>query len=129
MLLACWRDSMITNLFSKVNTVRPIRGEIQLATCPSSVSSLVVRASDSRPEGLVSMQKLWKGEIGGVAIYRLFGEFRRAKSYCHLYGRSRPTTGVPLAPCHDEFRGPRSAYVRQVALETTTTIFFLPDDA
>ncbi|GFU59667.1 hypothetical protein TNCV_3186351 [Trichonephila clavipes] len=29
-------------------------------------------------------------------------------------------TGVPLAPCHDEFRGPRSDYVRQVALETTT---------
>ncbi|GFU42441.1 uncharacterized protein TNCV_4555731 [Trichonephila clavipes] len=24
--------------------------------------------------------------IGGVAIYRPFGEFRRAKSYCHLYG-------------------------------------------
>ncbi|GFU64244.1 hypothetical protein TNCV_3927251 [Trichonephila clavipes] len=23
-------------------------------------------------------------EIGGVAIYRPFGEFRRAKSYCHL---------------------------------------------
>ncbi|GFX27887.1 hypothetical protein TNCV_3083101 [Trichonephila clavipes] len=23
-------------------------------------------------------------------------------------------------PCHDEFRGPRSNYVRQVALETTT---------
>ncbi|GFW91018.1 uncharacterized protein TNCV_1758921 [Trichonephila clavipes] len=22
----------------------------------------------------------------GVAIYRSFGEFRRAKSYCHLYG-------------------------------------------
>ncbi|GFX01312.1 hypothetical protein TNCV_3729811 [Trichonephila clavipes] len=28
------------------------------------------------------------------------------------------TTGVLLAPCHDEFRGPRSDYVRQVALET-----------
>ncbi|GFW67904.1 hypothetical protein TNCV_3872341 [Trichonephila clavipes] len=27
-----------------------------------------------------------EGEIGGVAIYRPFGEFRRAKSYCHLYG-------------------------------------------
>ncbi|GFV01488.1 hypothetical protein TNCV_2960821 [Trichonephila clavipes] len=26
----------------------------------------------------------WK--IGGVAIYRPFGKFRRAKSYCHLYG-------------------------------------------
>ncbi|GFU28503.1 uncharacterized protein TNCV_1410401 [Trichonephila clavipes] len=34
---------------------------------------------------------------------------------------SRPTTGVLLAPCHDEFRGSRSDYVRQVALETTTT--------
>ncbi|GFS77370.1 hypothetical protein TNCV_4566071 [Trichonephila clavipes] len=25
------------------------------------------------------------------------------------------------SPCHDEFRGPRSDYVRQVALGTTTT--------
>ncbi|GFW82213.1 uncharacterized protein TNCV_5056881 [Trichonephila clavipes] len=25
-------------------------------------------------------------EIGGVAIYCPFGEFRRANSYCHLYG-------------------------------------------
>ncbi|GFU38866.1 hypothetical protein TNCV_3539911 [Trichonephila clavipes] len=25
-------------------------------------------------------------EIGGVAINRSFGEFRRANSYCHLYG-------------------------------------------
>ncbi|GFY30240.1 hypothetical protein TNCV_3091471 [Trichonephila clavipes] len=25
-------------------------------------------------------------EIGGVAIYCSFGEFHRAKSYCHLYG-------------------------------------------
>ncbi|GFU78262.1 hypothetical protein TNCV_5008391 [Trichonephila clavipes] len=34
---------------------------------------------------------------------------------------SRSTAGVHLAPCH-EFRGPRSDYVRQVALETTTAI-------
>ncbi|GFX18157.1 uncharacterized protein TNCV_1578361 [Trichonephila clavipes] len=27
-----------------------------------------------------------KVEIDGVAIYRPFGEFRRANSYCHLYG-------------------------------------------
>ncbi|GFW44529.1 hypothetical protein TNCV_4480751 [Trichonephila clavipes] len=26
------------------------------------------------------------GDRGRVAIYRSFGEFRRAKSYCHLYG-------------------------------------------
>ncbi|GFV87728.1 uncharacterized protein TNCV_780101 [Trichonephila clavipes] len=33
-----------------------------------------------------SMQKFVEVEIGGVAIYRPFGEFHRAKSYCHLYG-------------------------------------------
>ncbi|GFX20733.1 hypothetical protein TNCV_77901 [Trichonephila clavipes] len=27
-------------------------------------------------------------------------------------------------PCHDEFRGPRSDYVRQVALATTTVCWF-----
>ncbi|GFV97114.1 hypothetical protein TNCV_3527001 [Trichonephila clavipes] len=30
--------------------------------------------------------KIVEGEIGGVAIYRPFREFRRANSYCHLYG-------------------------------------------
>ncbi|GFU75714.1 uncharacterized protein TNCV_1651741 [Trichonephila clavipes] len=50
-------------------------------------------------------------EIGGVSIYRPFGEFHRAKSYCHLYNAQRQ--GVLLAPCHDEFRGPRSDFVRQ----------------
>ncbi|GFX99581.1 uncharacterized protein TNCV_5026351 [Trichonephila clavipes] len=34
--------------------------------------------------------------------------------------RPRPTTGVLLAPCHDEFRGPRSDYVRQV--ETSVSV-------
>ncbi|GFW02996.1 hypothetical protein TNCV_156161 [Trichonephila clavipes] len=32
-----------------------------------AVGMLVVRASDSRP----SMRKLWRGEIGGVAIYQV----------------------------------------------------------
>ncbi|GFX97737.1 histone-lysine N-methyltransferase SETMAR [Trichonephila clavipes] len=41
-------------------------------------------------------------------------ELHRAKS------RLTRTTGVHLAPCQDEFRGPRSGYVRQVALETTS---------
>ncbi|GFV55435.1 hypothetical protein TNCV_11801 [Trichonephila clavipes] len=66
-----------------------------------AVGSLVVRASDSRPEGLGSIPDATKhppsthgstcrncggGDRGRVAIYRPFGEFRRAKSYCHLYG-------------------------------------------
>ncbi|GFV23554.1 hypothetical protein TNCV_1906821 [Trichonephila clavipes] len=64
------------------------------------MGSLVVRASDSGPEGLDSKPgatkyppstrgfhaEIVEVEIGGVAIYRLFGEFLRAKSYCHLYG-------------------------------------------
>ncbi|GFV11425.1 hypothetical protein TNCV_2962401 [Trichonephila clavipes] len=61
-----------------------------------------------------SMPKLWR-DIGGVTIYRPFGEFRRANSYCPLYGAQGQTTGVLLAPCRDEFCGPRSDYVRQVA--------------
>ncbi|GFT57878.1 uncharacterized protein TNCV_4865861 [Trichonephila clavipes] len=36
--------------------------------------------------------------------------------------RLRPKTGVHVAHYHDEFRGPRSDYVRQVAL-TTATIY------
>ncbi|GFU71581.1 hypothetical protein TNCV_3035211 [Trichonephila clavipes] len=32
----------------------------------------------------------------------------------------RPTTSVLLAPCHDEFHGPQSDYIKQVALATTT---------
>ncbi|GFS57470.1 uncharacterized protein TNCV_1401541 [Trichonephila clavipes] len=35
---------------------------------------------------LQSHGKIVEVEIGGVAIYRPFGEFRRANSYCHLYG-------------------------------------------
>ncbi|GFW30975.1 uncharacterized protein TNCV_2940751 [Trichonephila clavipes] len=30
--------------------------------------------------------KIMEVEIDGVAIYRPLGEFRRANSYCHLYG-------------------------------------------
>ncbi|GFX73119.1 hypothetical protein TNCV_4501981 [Trichonephila clavipes] len=55
-------------------------------------------------------------ETGGVAIYHPFGNFAELNRTV----TSRPTTGVLLAPCDDEFRGPRSDYVRQVASETTT---------
>ncbi|GFT92572.1 hypothetical protein TNCV_1480661 [Trichonephila clavipes] len=55
------------------------------------------------------MQKLWRWRKSGVAIYRQYGEFRRAKSYCHLYGAQ----GQRHA-CHDEFRGSRSDYARQL---------------
>ncbi|GFV43303.1 uncharacterized protein TNCV_10011 [Trichonephila clavipes] len=94
-----------------------------------AVGSVVVRASDSRPEGLGSMPDATKhppsthgftcrncggGDRGRVAIYRPFGEFRRAKSYFHLYGaQGQANDRRTSCPCHDEFRGPRSDYVRQ----------------
>ncbi|GFY32363.1 uncharacterized protein TNCV_3558711 [Trichonephila clavipes] len=101
-----------------------------------AVGSLVVRASDSRPEGLGSMLDVTKyppsahgftcrncggGDRGRVAIYRPFGEvslsLNRTVTCMVLMANDRRTS----CPCHDEFRGPRSDYVRQVALATTTT--------
>ncbi|GFT29037.1 uncharacterized protein TNCV_3586871 [Trichonephila clavipes] len=70
--------------------------------------------------------KIVEVEIGGVAIYCSFGNFTELnRTVPCMVLKSRPTTGVLLAPCHDEFRGPRSDCVRQVTLETTTTLFFL----
>ncbi|GFW23682.1 uncharacterized protein TNCV_2032251 [Trichonephila clavipes] len=100
-----------------------------------AVGSLVVRASDSRPEGLGSMLDVTKyppsahgftcrncggGDRGRVAIYRPFGEvslnLNRTVTCMVLKANDRRTS----CPLHDEFRGPRSDYVRQVALATTT---------
>ncbi|GFV69484.1 uncharacterized protein TNCV_2778991 [Trichonephila clavipes] len=65
--------------------------------------------------------KVGEVEIDGVSIYHLFGEFHRANSYCHPYGAQGQdsTVGVLPAPCQDEFRGPRSDYVRQMAIDRT----------
>ncbi|GFV46413.1 uncharacterized protein TNCV_3233021 [Trichonephila clavipes] len=82
------------------------------------VGSLVVRASDSRPEGLGSMPDATKhppsthgstcrncGDRGRVAIYRSFGEFRRSKIVLSPVWCSRSTTDVPLAHATMNFVG------------------------
>ncbi|GFW84714.1 uncharacterized protein TNCV_1814441 [Trichonephila clavipes] len=93
-----------------------------------AVGSLVVRASDSRLKGLGSMLDVTKyppsahgftcrncggGDRGRVAIYRPFGEvslsLNRTVTCMVLKANDRRTS----CPCHDEFRGPRSDYVRQ----------------
>ncbi|GFU82164.1 putative DD41D transposase [Trichonephila clavipes] len=93
-----------------------------------AVGSLVVRALDSRPEGLGSILDVTKyppsakyftcrncggGDRGRVAIYRPFGEvslsLNRTVTCMVLKANDRRTS----CPCHDEFRGPRSDYVRQ----------------
>ncbi|GFV41032.1 transposable element Tc3 transposase [Trichonephila clavipes] len=57
------------------------------------------------------------GDRGRVAIYRPFGEvslsLNRTVTCMVLKANDRRTS----CPCHDEFRGPRSDYVRQVAPE------------
>ncbi|GFY35407.1 uncharacterized protein TNCV_195001 [Trichonephila clavipes] len=65
-----------------------------------------------------------KVEIGGAAIYHPFREFRLAISDCHLFGaQDQGQKQVELlAPFHDDFHGPRSDYVRQAALATTTEV-------
>ncbi|GFU73249.1 uncharacterized protein TNCV_493741 [Trichonephila clavipes] len=77
-----------------------------------AVGSLVVRASDSGPEGLVpclnwGCGNKWcrhRSSLRGIAP----NEYVLSPVWC---SRPRPTTGVLLAPCHDEFRGPQSDYV------------------
>ncbi|GFX40061.1 hypothetical protein TNCV_2100641 [Trichonephila clavipes] len=56
------------------------------------------------------------GDRGRVTIYRPFGEFRRAKSHCHLYGAQGQRHATM-------FRGPRSDYVRQVESENNNNFF------
>ncbi|GFW94646.1 hypothetical protein TNCV_4246861 [Trichonephila clavipes] len=109
--------------------------------CIKAVGSLVVRTSDSRPEGLGSMPDTTKdppsthgfpcrncggGDRGGVAIYRPFGEFHRAKIALSPVWCSRPTTGVPLAHATMNFVGLDLTTSDRWHQETTTTnIYFL----
>ncbi|GFX87709.1 uncharacterized protein TNCV_4304181 [Trichonephila clavipes] len=57
------------------------------------------------------------GDRGRVAIYRPFGEvslsLNRTVTCMVLKANDRRTS----CPCHDEFRGPRSDYVRQLVEE------------
>ncbi|GFV90998.1 uncharacterized protein TNCV_1248851 [Trichonephila clavipes] len=108
-----------------------------------AVGSLVVRASDSRPEGLGSMLDVTKyppsahgftcrncggGDRGRVAIYRPFGEvslsLNRTVTCMVLKANDRRTS----CPCHDEFRGPRSDYVRQRLSSGIVTLAAVPLD-
>ncbi|GFW17124.1 uncharacterized protein TNCV_2762481 [Trichonephila clavipes] len=123
-----------------------------------AVGSLVFRASDSRPEGLVRCpmpqntlrvhteyvlvksvgpKVLWdESRVQGTGEYfpppsvpcpncgdrwcrhllSLREFFVLSPVWC---SRPRPTTSVLLAPCYEKFCGPRSDYIRQVALTTT----------
>ncbi|GFV02368.1 uncharacterized protein TNCV_1022961 [Trichonephila clavipes] len=61
------------------------------------------------------------GDRGRVAIYRPFGEVSLSLNLTVTCMVLKANDRRTSCPCHDEFRGPRSDYVRQVALATTTT--------
>ncbi|GFY27524.1 uncharacterized protein TNCV_2071441 [Trichonephila clavipes] len=113
------------------------------------VGSLVVRASDSRYKRSTCSLNQWVRKSCGlnhecrglenipspsVPCQNCGGGDRWCRQLSSLWGNSpsqfvlspvwcsRPTTGILLAPCYDEFRGPRSDYVRQVASATITTL-------
>ncbi|GFW19173.1 uncharacterized protein TNCV_255001 [Trichonephila clavipes] len=62
------------------------------------------------------------GDRGRVAIYRPFGEvslsLNRTVTCMVLKANDRRTS----CPCHDEFRGPRSDYVRQSLVNSLVTL-------
>ncbi|GFU07602.1 stearoyl-CoA desaturase 5 [Trichonephila clavipes] len=98
-----------------------------LITTRAAVGSLVVRASDSRSEGLGSIPDATKYPRSTCSLNQWvrnsFGLNHECREWRIFFSRSapclncgsgdRPTSGVLLAPCQDEFRGPRSDYVRQ----------------
>ncbi|GFY29821.1 uncharacterized protein TNCV_1813951 [Trichonephila clavipes] len=61
------------------------------------------------------------GDRGRVAIYRPFGEVSLSLNCTVTCMVLKTNDRRTSCPCHDEFRGPRSDSVRQVALATITT--------
>ncbi|GFV61983.1 transposable element Tcb1 transposase [Trichonephila clavipes] len=89
-------------------TIRELRLALQdeWAAMPQQLIDTLILSMGRRCETCLAFHaEIGEVEKCGVAIYRHFGEFRRAKSYCHLYGAQ--------GPCHDEFLWPLSDYVRQ----------------
>ncbi|GFV64156.1 secernin-1 [Trichonephila clavipes] len=78
----------------------------------------------------VHLQKLWRWRQRSCrhlsSLRGVSPSLNRTVTCMVLKANDRRTS----CPCHDEFRGPRSDYVRQVALVTTTskTIFFMSPD-
>ncbi|GFY30459.1 transposable element Tcb1 transposase [Trichonephila clavipes] len=111
------------------------RSPLVLLRGTMTAQCLVVRASDSRPEGLGSMPDATKhppslnAEIVEVEIEVVSPSIVHSENFTKL---NRTVTCMVLktndrrtsSPCNDEFRGTRSDYVRQVVLEITTTLFF-----
>ncbi|GFU55014.1 uncharacterized protein TNCV_425241 [Trichonephila clavipes] len=105
-------------------TIREFRLALQdeWAAMPQQLIDTLILSMGRRCETCLAFtcRNCGGGDRGRVAIYRPFGNLpslNRTVTCMVLKANDRRTS----CPCHDEFRGPRSDYVRQVALATTTT--------
>ncbi|GFX55074.1 uncharacterized protein TNCV_2305941 [Trichonephila clavipes] len=84
-------------------------------TATQGRSGIRTRTVDSITLSTSTLRNCGGGDRGRVAIYRPFGEvslsLNRTVTCMVLKANDRRTS----CPCHDEFRGPRSDYVRQTA--------------
>ncbi|GFU56917.1 hypothetical protein TNCV_2437941 [Trichonephila clavipes] len=88
--------------------IRRVESPDARQTCRSSYKARYVEAQNyavRHQKRSYSHAEIVEVEIGGVAIYRPFGEFRRAKIVLSPVWCSRPTTGVPLAHARMNFVG------------------------
>ncbi|GFT22154.1 uncharacterized protein TNCV_3271971 [Trichonephila clavipes] len=88
--------------------------------CPYSLRANKLWSAFGSPYGF-TCRNCGGGDRGRVAIYRPFGEVSLSLNRTVTCMVLKANDGRTSCPCHDEFRGPRSDYVRQVALATTTT--------
>ncbi|GFX21340.1 uncharacterized protein TNCV_2252871 [Trichonephila clavipes] len=97
-----------------------------------AVGSLVVGASDSRSEGLVSRpvprntlrvhtEYVLVKSVGPKVLWAESRVQGTGENFPPLLFHAKIVEAKDMHTCHDAFRVPRSDYVRQVALATTTT--------
>ncbi|GFW93837.1 transposable element Tc3 transposase [Trichonephila clavipes] len=113
-------DHLEDHIRRVIADIRPQMLEKVIENCTSRLDYIRASRSSHMPE-IIFKINCGGGDRGRVAIYRPFGEvslsLNRTVTCMVLKANDRRTS----CPCHDEFRGPRSDYVRQVALATTTT--------
>ncbi|GFU54261.1 uncharacterized protein TNCV_3619141 [Trichonephila clavipes] len=101
--------------------IRPLSNSLNCEKCLLARLPSMFRLPKSSYNRRFTCRNCGGGDRGRVAIYRPFGEvflsLNRTVTCMVLMANDRRTS----CPCHDEFRWPRSDYVREVALATTTT--------
>ncbi|GFV43002.1 uncharacterized protein TNCV_3680271 [Trichonephila clavipes] len=112
------RNQSVTQRFVPLVSFNSVAAKWNVRKAPIASFTLEWKPQSFAPP-MFTCRNCGGGDRGRVAIYRPFGEvslsLNRTVTCMVLKANDRRTS----CPCHDEFRGPRSDYVRQVALATT----------